>query len=78
MKDEDGEKELTESNNDLLRLTTPDFWNTNIEGNAEVRTEREYDLLLLAVGEHTKEDLDKITIKKFYSLLEYIKQKQKK
>lgn len=77
LKVKDSESKLKDATNELLRLTVPEHWNSHVKGNAEVRTEREYDTLLFMVGEHTKEELDSITIKMFFSLIDYIKSKHK-
>jgi hypothetical protein len=44
-------------------------------GNAELEMEKGFEQFLFEVAEHTKEDLDKITVFRFYSLLDYIKNK---
>ena len=65
----------TSATNNLLRLINPSFWNLNIKNNAEFEIERGFEEFMLSVSEHSKEDLNKITTFKFYSLLEHIKSK---
>lgn len=62
--------------NELLRLINPNYWNLNIEQNAEKDIELGFEEFMLSVKEHTTEDLDTITTFRFYSLLDYIKKKQ--
>jgi hypothetical protein len=59
----------------MLRLSKPKVWNVYITGNAELEYEVGFEGFLFEVAEHTKEDLDKITVFKFYSLLDHIKNK---
>jgi hypothetical protein len=59
----------------MLRLSKPKLWNVFMTGNAELEMETGFEQFLFEVAEHTKEDLDKITVFRFYSLLDYIKNK---
>jgi hypothetical protein len=59
----------------MLRLSKPRIWNVFIPGNAELENETEFEAWMLQVAEHTTEDLDKITVFRFYCLLDYIKDK---
>ncbi len=61
----------------MLRLSKPNLWNVYMNGNAELEHEVGFEAFMFAVAEHTKEDLDKITVFRFYSLLDYIKNKNK-
>lgn len=61
----------------MLRLSAPRIWNVYLPGNAELEMESGFELFMLSVSEHTTQDLDKITVFRFYSLLEYIKGKNK-
>lgn len=63
---------------ELLNLTKPKPWNTNVINNAEVEIEREYQRTLLVLEQHTTQDLDRISIHKFYSLIAFVKEKTKK
>jgi hypothetical protein len=71
----DSKEAIKESENEMLRLSKPNLWNVFIDGNAELEMETGFEQFLFEVAEHTKEDLDKITVFRFYSLLDYIKNK---
>lgn len=75
--DEVDEEKIDEKERELLRLTLPNVWNVNRAGNMEVEMETEFEKFMLAVGEHTNEKLDEITVFRFYSLLSFIKEKNK-
>jgi len=66
-------KEDTEM--ELSRLTKPKVWNVNIKGNEEIVMETGFDKFLFLVQEHTSVDLDSISLFRFYSLLDFIKEK---
>tara|TARA_R110000824_G_scaffold395070_5_gene595375 strand:- start:3061 stop:3306 length:246 start_codon:yes stop_codon:yes gene_type:complete len=75
----EGDKALDKNQtatNELLRLINPNYWNLNIDQNAEKDIELGFEEFMLTVKEHTTEDLDNITTFRFYSLLDYIKKKQ--
>ena len=61
----------------MLRLSKPSLWNVHMQGNAELEMETGFEDFMFLVAEHTNEDLDKITVFRFYSLLDYIKNKNK-
>jgi hypothetical protein len=65
-----------EAEGEMLRLSKPSIWNVYMDGNAEIKNDVGFETFLFTVSEQTKEDLDKITVYKFYSLLEYIKSKK--
>lgn len=75
--EDDAEQERKQANNELLRLINPNYWNLSRDNSAEKQIELGFEEFMLAVKEHTTEDLDKITTFRFYSLLDYIKKKQK-
>ncbi len=60
----------------MLRLSKPSIWNVYMSGNAELEMEVGFEGFLFAIAEHTKEDLEEITVFRFYSLLDHIKSKQ--
>lgn len=72
---DDKQSKVDDTTAELLRLSKPKLWNPTIPNNAEVDMERNYQRLLLIMGEHTNQDLEDITIHKFYSLIAYIKEK---
>ena len=59
----------------MLRLSKHKIWNVHIPGNAELENETGFELFMLEVSEHTNQNLDEITVFRFYSLLDYIKNK---
>lgn len=75
--DDHVEKEKSASK-ELLKLITPAFWDMNQKENADREIEVGFAEFMLSVAEHTKENLETITTFKFYTLLEFIKNKNKK
>ncbi len=75
---EENTEEIETHENEMLRLTIPSLWNVHIKGNAELKMEMGFEEFMFLVAEHTTEDLDKITVLRFYSLLDYIKGKEKR
>jgi len=61
----------------MLRLSKPSVWNVYMNGNAELEHEVGFEYLMFSVAEHTNEDLDNITVFRFYALLDHIKNKNK-
>jgi hypothetical protein len=59
----------------MLRLSKPSVWNVHITGNAELEHEVGFEAFMFVVSEHTKEDINTMTVFRFYSLLDYIKSK---
>lgn len=74
---EDSQEQKHKAEKEMLRLSKPSLWNVHIPGNAELEMETGFEDFMFTVAEHTKEDLDKITVFRFYSLLDYIKSKNK-
>lgn len=62
----------------MLELRKPNVWNTNVEGNMEVETEVEFEKFLVSLSEHTNENLEEITVFRFYSLIDLLKEKYSK
>jgi hypothetical protein len=60
---------------EMLRLSKPNVWNVHINGNAELEHEVGFEAFMFVVSEHTKEDVNNMTVFRFYSLLDYIKSK---
>lgn len=67
--------EIEEQETEMLRLSKPNLWNVFLAGNAELELETGFEQFMFEVQEHTKEDLNTITVFRFYSLLDYIKNK---
>lgn len=62
----------------MLMMDIPNNWNVNSKGNMEVEMEVEFEKFLMSVAEHTTENMSEITVFKFYSLIQYIKEKNVK
>ena len=69
--------ELTKHEHEMLRLSVPELWNVYEKNNAELQHEIGFEQFMFLVQEHTKEDLKKIETTRFYSLLNYIEDKNK-
>lgn len=61
----------------MLELRKPNVWNTNIAGNMEVETEVEFEKFLVSLSEYTNENLEEITVFRFYALIDLLKEKHK-
>jgi hypothetical protein len=66
-----------DAESEMLRLSKPSVWNVYIQGNAELQFENGFETFMFLVAEHTKEDLEKMSVYRFYCLLEHIKSKNK-
>ena len=62
----------------MLELKKPNVWNTNIAGNMEVETEVEFEKFLVSLSEYTNENLEEITVFRFYALIDLLTEKHKK
>lgn len=71
-------KDIQPTIDELLRLTKPSFWNPTLEGNMEVRTEREFEALMISLAKHATIDKNKITVFELYSLKQNIIESNKK
>lgn len=69
---------IFEAEKQMLSLRTPNVWNTNVTGNMEVETEVEFEKFLVSLSEHTNENLEEITVFRFYSLIDLLKEKYSK
>lgn len=65
---------LKQTTSDLLKLIHPSYWNAKMKGNADVETEKQFAYLILSIEQHTKQDLDEITMLDFYHTTNFIKQ----
>lgn len=77
MLDVDTEEQRKKSEAEMRRLSRPQSWNIYTPNNALLGMEKGIEEFMFLVAEHTREDLDKITVFRFYSLLDYIKNKNK-
>ena len=74
---EDNSKAIDRHEKNILKMDLPNIWNIYQRGNKEVEMETEFEKFMLAVSEHTNENIDNISVFRFYSLLSYIKSKNK-
>lgn len=72
----DDSEAINRHEKNMLSIDSPNIWNINIKGNMEIEMEVEFEKFLLSVSEHTKEDLNKITVFKFYAIIEFVKEKK--
>lgn len=59
----------------MLEMRKPNVWNVHAKGNMERAMEVEFEKLLLAVSDHTNENIDNINTFRFYALIEYLEEK---
>ena len=71
-------EEIFQAEKGMLELKKPNVWNTNIEGNMEVETEVEFEKFLVSLSEYTNENLEEITVFRFYALIDLLTEKQKR
>ncbi len=71
----ESEEEKQEAEKEMMRLSKPSVWNVHLPDNAELEMETGFESFMFLIAEHTNEDLDKITVFRFYSLLTHIKSK---
>lgn len=64
-----------EAESEMLRLSKPKVWNVHLPNNAELEHTTEFESYLFLIAEYTQEDLNKITVFRFHSLINYIKSK---
>ena len=74
---EDNSKAIDRHEKNILKMDLPNIWNIYQRENKEVEMETEFEKFMLAVSEHTNENIDNISVFRFYSLLSYIKSKNK-
>ena len=75
--DEAYKEEIFQAEKGMLELKKPNVWNTNIAGNMEVETEVEFEKFLVSLSEYTNENLEEITVFRFYALIDLLKEKNK-
>lgn len=63
----------------MLKQSKPSVWNVYEPNNADLEMETGFEEFMFLVAEHAppSEDLNKITVFRFYSLLNHIKKKTK-
>ena len=76
LEEEGAQERYTTAKHEKLKLNAPHVWNVYIDGNMERQMEVGFEEFLLNVAEHTSEDLNTITVFRFYTLLNYLKNKK--
>lgn len=74
-KKEEDKSRVYEEEKFILGLQKPNNWNVYVEGNLEIQFESEFEEYMLAVSEHTTEDIDRMSTFRFYALQEHLKKK---
>ena len=74
---EGAQEDLKRTTGELLRLCKPSNWNVHLDGNATVQNELNYGLMVLSMQQHTTDDVNKLSIMKFYQLKAWIEIKNK-
>ncbi len=72
---EETSKQIAEQEKKMLSLDTPNSWNVNAAKNMEIQMEADFEKYIFAISEHTKVDIEKISVFKFYALEGYITEK---
>ena len=74
---EEKEKQIFNLEKLILERNPPNIWNTHLPENMERFFESEFNKFLLAVCDNSNLDIDKVTVKTFYSKVEQIQDKHK-
>ncbi len=75
---EGNEKNLESVKRELLELLKPNEWNVFVEGNLEKAMEVDFNKFATVVTETTGLKLEEISVFRFYSVLGYLQEKNKK
>lgn len=70
-------KRIYDGEKGILQLYKPNVWNVYVSGNMEREMEVEFEKFLINIADHTHSVVDEISTFKFYSMLEYLKEKYK-
>lgn len=73
----DSPTDRKEAESEMLRLSKPKIWNVHLKNNAELEMTTGFEAYLFLIAEHTNVDLEKISLFRFHSLVDYIKSKNK-
>lgn len=76
-KSKDAEEEMNNLSRQMLEMRKPNVWNIFAPENMEIEMEVGFEKFLIAVSEHTNEKIDEITTFRFYSLIDFLKEKFK-
>lgn len=75
---EELENQIGRHDKNMLSMNTPSSWNINAKDNMERRMEIDFEKYLFAVAEHTKIDVEEVSVYRFYALEEFIREKLSK
>jgi len=74
---EQNEHRLFDVEKRMLELHPSEIWNIYVDGNKELQVEKDFKQFMIAVKEHTGFDKEDMTVGDFYTLLEYLRDKNK-
>lgn len=77
IEDKDVDTEIYDIETQMLEMRRPNVWNIHEPGNMELSMEVDFEQLLLAVSEFTNENIDEISVFRFYALVGYLEEKHK-
>ena len=69
------ETNIYEGEKGILQLHKPSSWNIYVSGNMEREMEIEFEKFLINVNENSNNDIDEVTVFRFYSTIEHLKDK---
>lgn len=69
---------LFEIEKDILLKNPPRSWNVYVKGNMEIEMEVEFEKYLIAVSEHTNESIEQMSVFRFETMVNYLKEKNSK
>jgi hypothetical protein len=75
---EENEKALFEIEKEILLKNAPRSWNVYVKGNMEIEMEVEFEKYLIAVSEHTNESIESMSVFRFETMVNYLKEKNSK
>lgn len=74
---EQKEPDLHDIEKEILMNDLPNSWNIHDEGNLERHSEIEFQKLVIAVAKNSNMNMDNMTVKEFYSAIEYLEENSK-
>lgn len=75
--DEKYKADIYDKEREMLETVRPNIWNINVLGNMEIEMEVEFEKLLISVADNCNINIDNISVFRFYSVLEHLKEKNK-
>ena len=71
------EEAVTKADKQLLEVTRPNIWNVNMTGNMETVMEVDFDKTLVSISIHAKQNVDDITVFRYFSILDYLQEQNR-